>query len=211
MRLHNQSSFRKRFLSWKKEAWIRYSKICSKRNGFVNVVLAIALSIAIVISLTLLGGALALLFKVMNGDAIALGITWTFYTLFLIYHMTGFLVGNRKKDILPAFIGSTFVWCAVLAFYNIITMPNTDVYDGYDRFWSELIFLVVPFAEALLVNAVYFGLIRAVMVIRKDGITAWSLVQDDIDGRSKFEKTGIAAACILWILPAILVLLPYFK
>ena len=89
-------------------------------------------------------------------------------------------------------------------------MPNTDVYDGYDRFWSELIFLVVPFAEALLVNAIYFGLIKAVMAIRKEGKTAWSLVQDDVDGRSKLEKTGIAIACILWILPAIVALLPYF-
>lgn len=210
MKLDNQSSFWKRFLSWKREAWIQYSKVCSKRNGFVNVVLAIALSIATVISLTVLGGALTLLFKVMNGDAIAIGITWTFYTLFLIYHMTGFLVGNRKKDILPAFIGSTFVWSAILAFHNIISMPNTDVYDGYDRFWSELIFLVIPFAEALLVNAVYFGLIRAVMAIRKEGITTWSLVQDDVDGRSKFEKASIAIACILWILPAIVALLPYF-
>lgn len=180
------------------------------RNSFVNVVLAIALSLAIVTSLMVLAGTVSMMIAVMNMDGWAFGITGIFYSLLCIYFMSRFIGGNEKQAIFPAFIGSVFVWYPMVLFYIFTMNPSTGIFDDkYDSWYSDIVFMIVPFIQSLLLNTIYFLLIWATMRIQKNGISAWSLLHDARKKRSRFEKICLVIGCLLWLIPIIICKLPY--
>ena len=196
--------------SWGRNIHYQYWKVCSKRNSFVNVVLAIALSIAIVASLMVLAGVVAMMIAVKNMYGWAFGLTWIFYSIFCIYYMSRFLGGNDRQAILPAFIGSVFVWYPMVLFYIFTMNPSTGLFDDKDNTWySDMVFMIVPLIQSVFLNTIYFVLIWTAMGIKKDGVSVWSLLKDTRKERSWFEKTCIVTACLLWLLPMIICKLPY--
>ncbi|MDE5870784.1 MAG: hypothetical protein K2H22_02405 [Muribaculaceae bacterium] len=199
-----------RIRSWGQNVHYQYWKVCSMRNSFVNVVLAIALSLAIVASLMVLACTVSMMIAVINMDGWAFGITGIFYSLFCIYFMSRFIGGNEKQAIFPAFIGSVFVWYPMVLFYIFTMNPSIGIFDdNYDSWYSDLVFMIVPFIQSILLNIIYFILIWITMRIKKDGISAWNLLQDTHSERSKFEKTCIVIACLIWLIPVIICMFPY--
>ncbi len=200
----------KRIKSLGQKVHYQYWKACSMRKPFVNVILALALSIAIVASMMDFTCAMSILITLMNIDGWAFGITWIFYSILCIYQMSRFLGGNKKNAILPAFISSIFVWYLIVLFY-ILTMNPSSVSFGEedDSVFNDIVFIIVPFIQALLLNTIYFVLIWAIMRIKKNGVSAWSLLQDSQSERSRFDKICIVIACFLWLIPAIVCTLPY--
>ena len=180
------------------------------RNSFVNVVLAIALSLAIVASLMVLAVTVSMMIAVINMYGWAFGITGIFYSLFCIYFMSKFIGGNEKQAIFPAFIGSVFVWYPMVLFYIFTMNPSTGLFDDkYDSWYSDLLFMIVPFIQSLVLNSIYFILIWATMRIKKNGVSAWSLLQDSRSERTRSEKTSIVIACLLWLLPVVISMFSY--
>ena len=196
--------------TWEHNVHYQYWKVYSMRNSFVNIVLAIALSIAIVASLMVLAGMMAMMIKVMNMDCWVFGITWIFYSVFCIYFISRFLGGNDRQAILPAFIGSVFVWYPLVLFYIFTMNPSTGLFDDKDNSWyGDIFFMIFPFVQSLLLNTIYFVLIWVTMRIKKNGESAWSLLHEARKKRSMFENTCIVVACLLWLLPIITCTLPY--
>lgn len=194
-----------KFKTWQRATHQQYITICSNRNSLVNVLLALTLSLTIVISLFVLAGAICFL-KIdpyrMGG---AFGIAWIYYPLFCIYYMCKFLGGQHKSAILPAYMGSTLVWYFVLLLCFVATCESVFFYDEgeTESIWGDLVFLFSPLITSLLLNIIIFGLIYAVMQIKKNGISAWSQLKNSEGERTRNEKISIKIFFILLILPII--------
>ena len=194
-----------RFKGWKRDTHRQYVDICSNRNSVINVLLAIALSITIVISLFVL--AIAICFLKIDPYRIggAFGIAWIYYSLFCIYYMSSFLGGQNKSAILPAYLGSTLVWYFILFSWLILISDHVFFYDKDEiaSIWSDLALLILPLIGSLLLNVIFFGLIFAIMRIKKNGISVWSQLKNSDRERTKNEKISIKIFFILLIIPVI--------
>ncbi|MDE6559860.1 MAG: hypothetical protein K2K75_00605 [Muribaculaceae bacterium] len=149
--------------------------------------------------------AIAICFLIIDPYRIggAFGIAWIYYPLFCIYYMCSFLGGQNKSAILPAYLGSTLVWYFILFSWLILISDHVFFYDKDEiaSIWSDLALLVFPLIASLLLNVIFFGLIYAIMQIKREGISAWSQLNNSDGKRTKNEKISIKIFFILLILP----------
>lgn len=194
-----------KFKTWQRATHQQYITICSNRNSLVNVLLALALSLTIVISLFVLGGAICFLKIDPYRIGGAFGIAWIYYPLFCIYYMCKFLGGQKKSAILPAYLGSTLVWYFILFSWLILISDHVFFYDNDEihSMWSDLALLVLPLIASLLVNVIFFSLIYAIMQIKKNGISTWSQLKNSDGEITRNEKISIKIFFILLIIPII--------
>ena len=187
----------------------------AKRHPAVNALLSLYLLLAFFGFLMSFSSGIGMAFAFSERSIMStlggvfVGVSICFYSVYYIYYMYGFVVGNRKDAFIYTHMGSIIVWTVLLFYYLLLTTPDSTFdEDGNEIKSSISVLTLMAFIYSMLLNAFSIGIVLLIMRIKKYGATAWTLLDVSYRKfRTKFDK--ICYRIFFVLLPFVVALIIY--